>query len=202
MRDHARIQLSIWDDPDFIALTCAQQIVYLALTSSPDLSYAGVLPLLPGRIARCSRDLTKAKVTTGMRELEAARFLVIDDETDEVLVRSYVRHDGIVKQPNVLAGSIKAWARVRSTAIRKAILDEYRRAFTEGFPEGFKEGYLRALHRSFPEGFPEGFSEPFANSPSPFPLPPSPDSGYEGMHSLLNQRARPATNMHAERETT
>lgn len=51
-RDHARIYTSIWDDPDFLALGESEQLTYLKLVSSPDVTWCGVLPLLPQRPGR------------------------------------------------------------------------------------------------------------------------------------------------------
>ena len=168
-REHARIYLSAWDDDDFLALTQAEQWAYWALLSSPDLSWCGVAPLLPQRLAKLSRDGNAAKISRALAGLEAQRFILIDSETVEVAVRTFVRHDGVMKQPNVLCAAIKAWGKVHSEPIREALRDEFRRAYVEGFPEGFGEGFGKAFTRSFAKGFPEGF----ANSPSPFPLPPS-----------------------------
>lgn len=55
-REHARIYLSAWDDDDFLALSQVEQWAYWALLSSPDLSWCGVAPLLPQRLAKLSRD--------------------------------------------------------------------------------------------------------------------------------------------------
>ncbi len=168
-REHARIFLSIWKQDDFLALAMAEQWAYFALISSEDLSWCGVAPLLPSRLARLSRDGSNAKAAKALAGLEESRFILVDRETDEVAVRTFVRHDGIMKQPNVLCAAIKAWGKVHSLALREGIRDEFGKAYREGFPEGFGEGFGKAFARSFPDGFPEGF----ANSPSPFPLPPS-----------------------------
>lgn len=168
-REHARIFVSIWEDADFLALGMAEQWTYMALLSSPDLSWCGVLPLLPQRLGRLSRDGSPAKAAKALAGLGAARFVLVDEGTAEVCIRTYVRHDGVMKQPNVVCAAIKAWAKVHSDPIREAIREEFAKAYAEGFPEGFGEGFAKAFGRSFPEGFPEGF----ANSPSPFPLPPS-----------------------------
>lgn len=187
-RDHARIFLSIWDNHDFTALKTADQWTYFALISHRDLSWCGVAPLLPQRLAMLAADGSASRVQKSIATLERARFVVVDRATAEVAARTFVRHDGIMKQPNVLCASIKAWSKVHSEAIREALRDEFARAYGESFPEGFGEGFGKAFTRSFPEGFPEGF----ANSPSPFPLPPLSD-GQVAWQSLGKQREEPAT---------
>lgn len=167
-REHARILVSVWEDRDFLDLTEAEQRAFFLLMSSPDMSWCGVLPWVPARFARLAKDSTPARIGRALDGLSKARFIIIDRDTEEVCVRSLVRRDGVLKQPNVLCGAIKAWGRVHSPIIREALREEFGRAYREGFPEGFPEGFGRAFAKSFPKGFPEGF----ANSPSPFPLPP------------------------------
>lgn len=180
-RDHARIYLSIWESTDFTGLTISEQWTYFALISSPDLSWCGVAPLLPQRLSMLARDAGAAKVSRALTGLDAAGFIIIDPDTAEIAVRTFVRHDGVMKQPNVLCAAIKAWDKVHSATIRSAIRGEFARAYAEGFPEGFREGFGKAFAKSFPKGFPEGF----ANSPSPFPLPPS-FSGYESLNGQVS----------------
>lgn len=120
-RDHARLLVSIWSDKDWTALTSRQQIVYLAMASSPDLSWCGVLPLAPGRMSDLSADMTEKRVHVDLKMLVATRFVLVDTHTAEVLVRTYIRHDGILGQPNVTKACVKALAKVHSPTISEAI---------------------------------------------------------------------------------
>lgn len=164
-RDHARLLVSIWDDADWVALDSCTQLAYLSLVSSRDLSWCGVAPLLPKRIARNFADGTERKVRTSLGRLEAARFVVIDHDTAEVLVRSYVRHDGILKQPNVTKALVRALDRVHSDTLRDAVKDELGRLLGE-------EPDLRGwdtIRSEWPELFEELLTKGSRN-PSPKPL--------------------------------
>jgi hypothetical protein len=130
-RNHARLLLSIWDDPDWLKLTSSQHDVYLALLSSRDLSWCGVAPLLPQRLAHVSADMTERKARSALAVLSSARFLVIDEASAEVAVRSYVRHDDFLKQPNVVKAMIKDLRKVHSRMISKSVAIELGRAFKE-----------------------------------------------------------------------
>jgi hypothetical protein len=132
-REYARLLVRIWDDPDWLNLTSNQQITYLALLSSRDLSWCGVAPLLPKRLAGSSTDLTEGKVRKALDELAngPGRLLVADEGTAEVAVRSFVRHDGILKQPNVTKAMVRAIPKVRSKIIQQAITVELGRKFGE-----------------------------------------------------------------------
>jgi len=184
-RDHARIHLSIWDDPDFLALPVAQQWTYLALAASPFLSYCGVHPLVPAKIAERAGDMTERKVSAALRGLADARFIVPDPSTAELAIRTYVYWDGVLKMPNVVRAMNRAYAKVMSELLRGVIRDETHRAIWRTFPDGPPEGVAKAIDEGFAEGFREGFSEGVSHSPSPFPLPPSPISGHQGQERPL-----------------
>lgn len=130
-RRHARLLLKIWDDDDWLALSSSQQITYLALLSSRDLSWCGVAPFIPRRLAKISSDMAERKAVANLATLAEARFIVIDHDTAEVSVRSYVRHDEFMGQPNVVKAMVKALDKVHSNVIRAVIVDELRRYLKE-----------------------------------------------------------------------
>lgn len=158
-RKFAVVQVAIWDDPDFAALSGDEQWLYLAAISSPDMSYVGVLPLLPQRFARLAKGMTVRRVETALRNLHAGNYLVVDDDTGEILVRTYVRHDGVLKQPNVVRAMNKAFDKVHSEHLREVILEEVGKAIGEGFPQGLTQGLAQALREGFAEGFLQDFEE-------------------------------------------
>ena len=153
-RQYARIQLAIWNG-EFAALPTDEQLVYLMLISSPDMSYAGVLPLLPKRLAAQSTDLTERRVRMALKGLAAKAYVILDEDTDEICVRTYVRHDGVLKQPNVIRALNKAYSKVHSERIKRVIRGEMDKAIGEGFPEGIPVGHAKALREGFAEGLVE-----------------------------------------------
>lgn len=133
-RTHARLLLSLWNDPDWLALTSQQHDVYTALLTTHDLSWCGVAPLLPQRIVMWSSDLTARKVQAALEVLasqQAGRLLVIDESAAEVSVRTFVRHDDLMKQPNVVKAMLAALERVRSRTIHDVITHELRRMYQD-----------------------------------------------------------------------
>lgn len=130
-RTHARFTTAMNRDEDWLALTMPQQALYQHLCRAPDLSYAGVLPYLPRRIATFAADATPQLVDDLVRALHEARFLVLDEDTDEVMVRSYIRHDGILGQPNIVKAMLKARALIYSPTLRDTVSSELARAYRE-----------------------------------------------------------------------
>ncbi len=123
-RDHARINLTIWTDPDFRALPPAAQHLYLTLWTAPELSYCGVHDWRPARMTGLSHGYTAEHIETIAGCLEARHFLVIDRDTEECLVRSWARFDGIMKQPRMAVSLLNAYATVGSQAIRQVLVHE------------------------------------------------------------------------------
>ena len=130
-RDHARIQLAIWRDDDWTALDVNAQHAYWLLLTQPRLSYCGVLDYFPGRLATLADGLTQAKVKAAIRQLERARYIVVDRDTQELLIRTYVRHDGVLDRVNMGKAVGRAIEKVTSKAIRVAIGTELGRLLHE-----------------------------------------------------------------------
>lgn len=130
-RDHARVRVSIWDDPDFLALRAAEQHVYLALMSNKGLSRCGVIDYIPSRFEHLAADLTTSRFRAAVKGLRNARFLVLDELTQELLVRSYVRHDGVFDRVNMGKAVGSAFEAVVSHNIRDAVGDELARLMKE-----------------------------------------------------------------------
>lgn len=123
-RGHGRILTSIWEDNDFLALDREQQGMYLFLISQPNLNHAGLLPLTLKRWSRKARGLSTSQLEKALTELDAARFIVVDDDTEELLIRSFIRNDGVWKQPKVMGAAVAGALEISSRRLRRALLDE------------------------------------------------------------------------------
>ena len=130
-RDHARIFTAIWDDRDWRKLSVAAQHAYQMLVSNKDISYCGVLDYVPTRWEDYSADLTEAKLKAAVRSLERAKYVVVDRKSGELLVRSFIRRDGVLARRNMGNACAKALSKVHSTLIREAVLHELGRLWNE-----------------------------------------------------------------------
>lgn len=126
-RDHGRIMSSIWNDEEFIALGIGPQWLYEFFLTQADLSYAGVLAMRMRRWASRSAGLTSAALEQYLEALTAARFVVADHDTEEVLVRTLIRNDGVWKQPNLMKAAVKDAREIMSPTLRRALADEVAR---------------------------------------------------------------------------
>lgn len=133
-RDRANINTAVWTSEEFRDLPGDQQRLYFLLMTHPKLSYVGVVDWRPSRLAAMSADATAASIEETGKALEAARFVFIDEETEEVLVRSFMRHDGLLKQPKLSISMVNAYGDIASKMIREVVTYELQRLHAE-FPE-------------------------------------------------------------------
>lgn len=136
-RSHGRVLCSIWNDEDFIALGPETQRAYFLLISQPDLSHAGVLPWVPSRWGRLAAGSSTGSIEKAIGKLEAARFVVIDRETSELLIRTLVVHDGGLANPKMRGAIRSALAAIHSPMLRVAVL--------EVIPEEYRDDIARVI---------------------------------------------------------
>jgi hypothetical protein len=214
-RSEARILVSIWTDPDFLALGPDAQRAYMFLVSQPDLTHTGVLPLRVRRWAKAAAGLTVQVLAEALRELERSRFVVADRDSEELLVRSFIRRDKVYKQPQVFRAAADSLGQISSPLIRRVLLDELNRIAAEDMVEQSRAilaGMLAALAEPTidpapdPAGHPEPDPDPQpARTPPgergvvtdvgtgfPVPLSPKPQAPDPGPLTLASRAAPPS----------
>lgn len=155
-RDHGRIRLDIWSDEDWRDLPSISQWLYMHLLSSPSLNFCGVTDWRPARIAAVASELQADDVEYAAAWLEAGEFLVIDRQTEEALVRSWIKHDGLMASPNMAKAMVKAHASIGSGILRAVVVDQLERLkqSTPGMTGWkFAEGVLRRRSMTVSEAF-------------------------------------------------
>lgn len=120
------IRESIWRDRDFRALPRTAQATYFQILSQKDLDCAGVLTLHVDFLAKGCDEMTVENLWHDLKILEQARFIVVDSDTDELLIRSYARLVSAVNR-NAWMGARKAAKMVVSPKIRPVLACELRR---------------------------------------------------------------------------
>lgn len=131
-REHARIWLDINDDEDFAALSPMAQWFFLrVLLTEATLNYCGVADWRPKRLVRKAAGLTVDVILACAAELEHKRYALFDLDTEEVLVRSYVRRDELLRNPKMAATVIKAYPAVASATLRAGVVTELLRVKDE-----------------------------------------------------------------------
>lgn len=124
MRDYANIITAIWRDPAFRALKSGPQRTYLMLVTQEDISGAGTLDLTLRRWASNAPDTTPEGIDDDLVALEAAGFAYTDHDTEEVLIRTFVKHDKGYNNPKRRPVILTAANMVRSLNLRHILWAE------------------------------------------------------------------------------
>ena len=130
-REYAQLKLSIWNDRDFTNLTVDAQLVYIMAMSHPTTNLAGVLDYAPQKFARLAGGFTPKRIVAAVDELCRGRFVVTDDDTGEMLVRTAVRASGAWKKPTTAASIANSVTNTFSDKLRSVLAQELRKAVAE-----------------------------------------------------------------------
>jgi hypothetical protein len=143
-RVHGIVKTSIWTDQDFRALSAGAQRAYLMLLSQPQINNCGVLPYVPRRWAKMAPDDTPEAFASALDELAEKTFIVVDEDTEEVLVRTFIRHDRIASQPQLVKAALREFGEVESEPIRRVLFQQNQAVF-EALPEPLRRGLAEPL---------------------------------------------------------
>jgi hypothetical protein len=126
-KEYGQLRHDIWSDDDFLNLTVPAQHLYMTLIGDPTLNYCGVVDWRPGKLSQRAAENPPGATVLAAAELSNAFFLVIDEDTEEALLRSYLRHDPILKNPRLAVTMSKEYAVIGSRKIRAALVYELNR---------------------------------------------------------------------------
>jgi hypothetical protein len=173
-RAFGRILSRIWDDRDFLALDASPQRLYCFLVSQSNLNHAGLLPLTLRKWAKKAADLTPERVRRDLAVLDAARFVVVDEDSEELLIRTFVRNDDVYKMPRVMGSMVSGALEIESHRLRRALLAEVSRIPLEELseePSRLKDGRSGPSIRAQVAGHIDDLCSAFVN------LDPDPGQG-------------------------
>ena len=165
MADYGKLLSRIWSDPEFTAMGARSQQVYCLLISYPTRNVAGVLPLTLKRWTNSTADATIDNLTEALIDLAARNFIVIDWDTEEVLIRTYIRNDEVYRQPNLMKSARKFALQIESATLRWALHDELMRLPDHKDAhetERVAKTLVKGLTRTPREPIAEPFHEPIA----------------------------------------
>lgn len=131
-RTYGKLFTTMWrPESEYRLLTVGEQWLYEALISQPDLSHAGVIAYRPARWARLAANTTPESVIKLVEMLTEKRYLLVDMDTEEVLLRTFIRHDGGGNNPKMRKAISTAIALIESPTLQRTAAAELA-AFTAG----------------------------------------------------------------------
>lgn len=127
-REHARILCSVWQPgDDFRQRSADAQRLYFLIISQREINNAGVIPVMVSKWARLSSTTTVADIEKALDELEQHRYVIVDRDTEELLVRTFLRGDNVIRQPNILKSALRLARQIESQKLRVALARELAR---------------------------------------------------------------------------
>lgn len=172
-RNYAQFQSRAWTDDHFKSnLTADSQWLYFALLSQPNINTAGVLPLQDRRWKKLAKAMTAERIEGALDELGAYWYVLVDEDTEEVLIRTFIRNDGLWKQPNVLKSALGHANNTMSDTLKAVIWHEVGRLPLHELEEGRAKRTRDLIEKERPTlrgTLPEGFMKP-PSSPSIAPF--------------------------------
>jgi hypothetical protein len=123
-RSQANLQFGVF--AGLRGLTPTAKLLYFAVLVEPTVNQSGHGAL---RLTRWSKEIEVpiADTEKALHELDEKRYVLIDEDTEEILVRTLIRNDGVQDQPNVLWAAVRAAVMVQSPRLRKVLADELRK---------------------------------------------------------------------------
>lgn len=182
-RDRANIRTDMIGDDHYRELNRDEQWLYKLLLIHPTLTYAGVAEWRPGRLAATAAQTTADDVRRIGAGLQAKYFVFIDDDTEEVFIRSFVKHDGLMKQYRLPVSMANDYAGIASQQIREFFIYELKKfhsresdlkcweidrvrglldrtsrnmkelSYGDALPITFAEGYATTYGKGYAEGY-------------------------------------------------
>lgn len=122
-RDHTRINVDIWGDDDWLDLSPNAQHLYFVLYTGPP-SFCGAGDWQPKKLAARARGWTAERVVDAAAELQDALFVLLDLDTDEYLIRSWIKHDTLYRVQNMAVSMANARAALASRKLRGVVVFE------------------------------------------------------------------------------
>lgn len=122
-RSYSPLYGSIWNDRDFTSLPSEAQRVYVIAFSQPNISWCGVVPFTERRWASYAPDTTTGYIADAVNVLIDRGYVLLDPDTEELWVRSFIKYGRIVEQKQLHRSLIAAVGAIASPFIYKAVFD-------------------------------------------------------------------------------
>ncbi|MFF2049941.1 hypothetical protein ACFVUR_19265, partial [Stenotrophomonas bentonitica] len=98
-REYGKAWFAMFTDDHFTAQPNVDKFLYMTLLGQPSLNYAGVTPINLKRWRKAIREgdrvPSEPEIKMALIRLERNEYVFTDDETGEVLVRSFMRRDEV-----------------------------------------------------------------------------------------------------------
>lgn len=139
-RRYARVKIDIWRNAEFRRLSTHAQHLYFTLLTNPEMSYCGITDWRPARLSGMAGAWMRDSIDLAALELLESRMVIICEDTEEALIRSFVRHDGVLQNAKLAKSAANAVSNVSSVDLMGIVTHEIARAKKE-YPKWVAWGF-------------------------------------------------------------
>jgi hypothetical protein len=162
MRNFGKMPRNNWREEWWTSLTTDAQWLYTHLSSSPHTDTAGVFPISVTKWVKAACDMTPERAMEAARHLVERGLMVADHDTEEGLLRTYIRDDWA--GDNIFKGALNRALLTQSVRLRAVLWREIKQLNREFSDEALKR--IDELEASIPGDFDFGSLGPTSPSPS------------------------------------
>lgn len=158
-REFGQLDSAAWrDDDDWRDLPADCQWLYALLVSQSDLTAAGVLHLAINRWRKMCADMTEERFREALTTLEERRFVLVDFDSEELIVRSFARRKTQWSNSKRVGALRSAVAQIHSLMLRQVLANELHRIgkTVNGLPEPLTDGMTEPMPVALVERMPIG----------------------------------------------
>lgn len=175
-RTRASLLCDIWLNDNWRSLTSRAKYLYVLLLSQPKLTLAGCLDVKVARWSEMAPDTPPTVIDACLSELVGGDFIALDEDTDELVIRTFVKHD-VGNNKNSQRGVWSAWQGIESEYLRRVVVANIPDVLWDNPDAPAPETAAQMRYEALPErssGRPiERLSEPPVPAPVPPPTPPA-----------------------------
>ncbi|MFA5711991.1 hypothetical protein, partial [Mycolicibacterium sp.] len=133
-REYAKNLFSQWSDDDFCNQPIFDKLLYQVVNGQRAVNAAGIQPIHYMRWRKAMRDgdqlPTEQDLRDALARMEARRYVYVDEDTGELLIRSRIRRDELEKQPTMFLAALRLLAVLDSPKFAAVMIDELARLDT------------------------------------------------------------------------
>lgn len=127
-REYAKNLFATWSDEDFCQQPIFDKLLYQVLAGQRAVNAAGIQPINFTRWRKAMRDgdtlPTEEQLRAALNRMEHRRYVYLDEDTGEVLIRSRMRRDELDKQPTAFLAALRLLAVLDSPKFAAVMLTE------------------------------------------------------------------------------
>lgn len=123
-RSQANLHFGIFDG--LLGLSLEAKLLYFRLLVEDTVNQAGIGALRMSLWAR-KIELSQGATEKALQELDENRFVFVDYDTEQILIRTLIRRDGVADVPNVLWAACRAALQLQSPRLRRELAAELRK---------------------------------------------------------------------------